>query len=95
MTIRDFPGCRPVHARLAIRDDSKNRGQRKKHSEGIWKEPENGVEKKEPQKPNDFNGFRGSNPGGEYEIPQQLSSNPVIARLSAITGLIVALYLSL
>jgi hypothetical protein len=32
---------------------------------------------------------------GEYEIPQQLSSNPVIARLSAITGLIVALYLSL
>lgn len=23
MTIRDFPGCRPVHARLAIRDDSK------------------------------------------------------------------------
>ena len=68
MTIRDFPGCRPVHARLAIRDDSKNRGQRKKHSEGIWKEPENGVEKKEPQKPNDSNGFQGSNPGGEYEI---------------------------
>ena len=32
---------------------------------------------------------------GEHEIPQQLSSNPVIARLSAITGLIVALYLSL
>lgn len=32
---------------------------------------------------------------GEYEIPQQLSSNPVIARLSAITGLIAALYLSL
>lgn len=23
MAIRDFPGCRPVHARLAIRDDSK------------------------------------------------------------------------
>lgn len=69
MAIRDFPGCRPVHARLAIRDDSKNRGQRKKHSEGIWKEPENGVEKKEPQKPNDSNGFQGSNPGGEYEIP--------------------------
>ena len=47
----------------------KNRGQRKKYSEGIWKEPENGVEKKEPQKPNDSNGFQGSNPGGEYEIP--------------------------
>lgn len=36
---------------------------------GIWKEPENGVEKKEPQKPNDSNGFQGFNPGGEYEIP--------------------------
>ena len=76
MAIRDFPGCRPVHARLAIRDDSKNRGQRKKHSEGIWKKPENGVEKKEPQKPNDSNGFRGSNPGGEYEIRTREAVTP-------------------
>ena len=76
MAIRDFPGCRPVHARLVIRDDSKNRGQRKKHSEGIWKEPENGVEKKEPQKPNDSNGFQGSNPGGEYEIRTREAVTP-------------------
>lgn len=76
MAIRDFPGCRPVHARLAIRDDSKNRGQRKKHSEGIWKEPENGVEKKKPQKPNDSNGFRGSKPGGEYEIRTREAVTP-------------------
>ena len=63
----------------------KNRGQRKKHSEGIWKEPENGVEKKEPengvekkepQKPNDSNGFQGSNPGGEYEIRTREAVTP-------------------
>ena len=63
----------------------KNRGQRKKHSEGIWKEPENGVEKKEPEngvekkeprKPNDSNGFRGSNPGGEYEIRTREAVTP-------------------
>ena len=65
MAIRDFPGCRPVHARLAIRDDSKNRG-----------EPENGVEKKEPQNPNYSNGFRGSNPGGEYEIRTREAVTP-------------------
>ena len=54
----------------------KNRGQQKKHSEGIWKEPENGVEKKEPQKPNDSNGFRDSNPGGEYEIRTREAVTP-------------------
>lgn len=54
----------------------KNRDQRKKHSEGIWKEPENGVEKKEPQKPNDSNGFQGSNPGGEYEIRTREAVTP-------------------
>ena len=32
--------------------------------------------KKEPQKPNDSNGFRGSNPGGEYEIRTREAVTP-------------------
>ena len=68
MAIRDFPGCRPVHARLAIRDDSKteaNERSIRRNLEGTGKR----VEKKEPQKPNDSNGFRGSNQAEKYEIP--------------------------
>ena len=32
--------------------------------------------KAKPRKPNDFNGFRGSNPGGEYEIRTREAVTP-------------------